>query len=134
MLCRKCFAATPHIGEFSGKVTPHAKHINPLVLFGLMEIKIDKRCETLPNQMQGLMFSKKRTLLFVFKKPRRISLHNFFVFFPINLIFLDDEKRVIEIRKNFLPFTLYASKVWASYLIETPFDIDADVGEKLLLS
>jgi uncharacterized membrane protein (UPF0127 family) len=44
----------------------------------------------------------------------------FFVFFPIDLIFLDGEMKVIEIKENFFPFTLYYSKNKASYVIELP--------------
>jgi uncharacterized protein len=71
----------------------------------------------------GLMFHKRITdtgYIFVFEKPRRIDLHMFFVFFPIDLLFLDKEKKVIEIKEDFRPFTLYYSKEKAAYVIELP--------------
>lgn len=70
------------------------------------------------QKARGLMFSKKKDLLFVFSKPKRIALHNFFVFFRIDLIFLDSNFKVIEKKMNFKPFRLYTSKTKANYVIE----------------
>ena len=75
------------------------------------------------------MFSRKKNLLFVFDKEQRVPLHNFFVFYPINLVFLDKDKKVIEIKKNFKPFTFYTSKNKAMYLLETPFEINYKIGD-----
>jgi uncharacterized protein len=71
----------------------------------------------------GLMFSKRIKdigYVFVFEKAMRADLHMFFVFFPIDLIFLDENKRVIEIKENFKPFTVYLPKQKARYIIELP--------------
>jgi uncharacterized protein len=71
----------------------------------------------------GLMFSKpiKDTgYVFVFDTPRNIDLHMFFVFFPIDVLFLDSKKKVVEMKENFRPFTLYSSGTTASYFIELP--------------
>ena len=75
------------------------------------------------------MFSRKKNLLFEFEKEQKIPLHNFFVFYPINLVFLDKSKKVIEIKKNFKPFRVYTSKTKAKYLLETPFDIKFKIGD-----
>ena len=77
------------------------------------------------------MFSKKKELLFVFDREQRISLHNFFVFYPINLIFFDSNKIVVEIKKNFMPFNLYKSRKKAKYLLESPFEIKYKLGDSL---
>ncbi len=58
--------------------------------------------------------------IFIFDKPTRIDLHMFFVFFPIDVLFLDETKKVIEIKKNFKPFTFYFSKHKAKFVIELP--------------
>jgi uncharacterized membrane protein (UPF0127 family) len=42
----------------------------------------------------------------------------FFVFFPIDVIFLDKNKTVIEIKERFLPFTFYKTHFKAKYAIE----------------
>jgi uncharacterized membrane protein (UPF0127 family) len=91
-----------------------------------------KLCKSALSKAVGLMFSRKRNLLFEFDKEQRIPLHNFFVFFPINLVFMDKNKRIIEIKKNFKPFTFYTSKEKAKYLLETPFEIDYKTGDKFI--
>jgi len=71
----------------------------------------------------GLMFSRKINdigYVFIFSKPLIIDLHMFFVFFPIDVIFLDEDKFVIEMKENFFPFTVYLSKKKAKYFIEFP--------------
>lgn len=90
-----------------------------------------KTCKSLLSKALGLMFSRKRNLLFVFGKERRIMLHNWFVFYPINLVFLDKNKRVVEIKRDFKPFCFYASKRKARYLIETPFEVKFKLGNKI---
>ena len=47
----------------------------------------------------GLMFRRKekaKALLFEFKKPTKLSIHSFFVFFPFLGIWLDDKNKVIK--------------------------------------
>lgn len=74
--------------------------------------------EGLLGQVLGLMFSGHRNLVFLFKKKRKVDLHNFFVFFPIDVVFLDDKKKVIEVKKAFRPFRIYKSKRKAQYVLE----------------
>lgn len=78
---------------------------------------------TIFAKAKGLMFSRKINdtgYIFVFSKPRKIDLHMFFVFFPIDVLFLDENKKVIEIKEHFKPFTFYISKNKAKYIIELP--------------
>lgn len=64
------------------------------------------------------MFSKRKNLVFVFGNERRVSLHNWFVFFPIDVLFLDSEKRIVEIKKGLRPFGFYFAKKKAKYVVE----------------
>ena len=78
-----------------------------------------KICDNIWRHTLGLMFSKKihdKGLVFVFNKERRISLHMWFVFFPIDVLFLNSDKEVIDIKERFLPFGFYSSK--GKYCIE----------------
>ena len=43
-----------------------------------------------------------------------------FVFYPIDVLFLNDKKYVVGMKKNFAPFTFYKSKKKAMYAIELP--------------
>jgi len=66
------------------------------------------------------MFRKPQSLVMKFKKPVRVSLHMIFVFFSIDLAFLNRDYKVIELKRNFRPFSFYMPKTKASLLIETP--------------
>ena len=79
-----------------------------------------KLCRTQWQQARGLMFSFPKTLVFEFHRPRKIGLHMFFVFFPIDVAFLNASREVVDIKRRFMPFTIYTSAEKASYVIETP--------------
>lgn len=67
------------------------------------------------------MFSSKpRPLLFTFKKEKIIALHMFFVKFPIDVIFIDTDKKIVEIKENFKPWSYYKPKNKAMYVLELP--------------
>ncbi|MBI1936047.1 DUF192 domain-containing protein [Candidatus Woesearchaeota archaeon] len=73
----------------------------------------------LPKFM-GLMFSRKmhRALIFRFDREMLISLHMFFVFHPIDVLFLDKNKAIVDKKESFRPFALYSSRRKAMYAIE----------------
>lgn len=64
------------------------------------------------------MFSSPKTLVFEFSKEKIAPLHMFFVFFTIDVIFLDKNKKIVEIKENFRPFTFYNPKNKAKYVLE----------------
>ena len=68
------------------------------------------------------MFEKKinEPLIFIFEKESFVPLHMCFVFFPIDVLFLDKNKVVVDKKENFRPFTFYTSKKKAMYVIELP--------------
>jgi hypothetical protein len=83
--------------------------------------KETKHCRTIFSKAKGLMFTKQKkdkALVFYFDKEKIISLHMFFVFHPIDVLFLDKEKRVAEIKRNLKPFAVYYPKQKAKYIIE----------------
>jgi uncharacterized protein len=81
-------------------------------------------CESLHSQMKGLMFSRKiedKALIMVFQKERIVALHMMFVFFPIDIIFLDRNRKVVEMVKGAKPFISHIlPKEKALYVIELP--------------
>lgn len=79
-------------------------------------------CTTLWQQTKGLIFSPRKTLVFVFSKEKRVSLHTFFVFFPITVLFLDENKKIVE-QTIMKPFTLYFPQQKAKYIVEIPGEI-----------
>jgi uncharacterized membrane protein (UPF0127 family) len=50
------------------------------------------------QQTSGLMFRKSipqdYSMIFILKKPSSVNMHMLFVFFPIDVIFLDEEKKI----------------------------------------
>jgi len=86
-------------------------------------VKNKKILKNIFSKSLGLMFSKKikdKGFIFIFSKERVHSIHMLFVFFPIDILFLDKKKKVIEIKKNLKPFSFYSSKTKAKYFIELP--------------
>lgn len=70
------------------------------------------------GKASGLMFSSQKDLLFIEQKEKIIPLHMFFVFYPIDVVYLDSAKNVVAIKEHFLPFTFYTPKKKAQYVLE----------------
>ena len=79
-------------------------------------------CRSILCHFKGLMFSKKPDfgLVFAFRTEKRRSLHMCFVFFPIDVLFLDSGKKVVEIKENVMPFAFYFPSKKAKFVIELP--------------
>ena len=115
-----------------------------------------KICDDNISKFIGLMFSKqakiedfwypensknfpeqqKNALIFKFNKEKIISLHMIFVFYPIDVLFLDNNKIVVDIKENFKPFTFYKSRKKTVYVIELPHGIirktKTEIGDKVV--
>ena len=79
-------------------------------------------CSSVFSKAKGLMFSfpiNDFAIVFPFKKEKKLSLHMFFVFFAIDVLFLNKKGIVVDLKEKFLPFALYTSKK-ASTVIELP--------------
>ena len=74
------------------------------------------------SQAVGLMFSKNKesALIFKFNREKIVALHMLFVFYPIDVLFLNKNKIVVDKKENFRPFAFHASKRKAMYAIEIP--------------
>lgn len=44
----------------------------------------------------------------------------FFVFFPIDVLFLNKDKEIVDLKQRLKPFTFYTSKKPAKYVLEMP--------------
>lgn len=68
-----------------------------------------KICDTPVKKAIGLMFSKKKEdfgLIFIFAREQIVSLHMIFVFYPIDVLFLDKNNKIVDTKENFKPFSL----------------------------
>lgn len=79
-------------------------------------------CSSPWSKAKGLMFKSKveMPLVFPFSKEQKPPLHMLFVFCPIDVLFLNKHKKVVDIKKNFRPFTFYTPKKPCSFIIELP--------------
>jgi uncharacterized membrane protein (UPF0127 family) len=76
--------------------------------FGRKKIPIEAHVAWGFRRFSGLMFSRKekaKILLFEFRKPVRLAIHSLFVFFPFIAIWINEEGKIIEIKKV-SPFSL----------------------------
>ena len=88
-------------------------------------------CISAWRKAKGLMFSRKKNLMFIFDDEKERSLHMLFVFFPIDVLFLDKNKKIVEIKKDFKPFTFYKSKKEAQYIVELVEKHKYKIGKKI---
>lgn len=82
-----------------------------------------KVCSSIFSKAKGLMFSRKLKdsgLVFWFNSEKKRSLHMFFVFFPIDVLFLNSKRDIVEMKENFRPFTIYYPRQSSKYIIELP--------------
>ena len=91
------------------------------------------------DRMRGLMFEDIKkfnyALVFDFQNESRVgcSLHMMFVFFPIDVLFLDKNKKIVD-KAALNPFTPnYTPKKAAKYVIELPKGraMHAKLGQKV---
>ncbi len=78
----------------------------------------ERICTSFLSQALGLMFRPRQNLLMIFPEERKISLHMFFVFYPIAVLVVDKNWRVVEIKENFRPFTFWTSKEKGKCVVE----------------
>ena len=102
-------------------------------------IQKTKTANTVFTRFKGLMFEKKENfdygLIFELAKEGRInsSVHMLFVFFPIDIVFLNSQKIVVD-KATLNPWKLnYTPKKSAKYFVELPNGIGNKIksGEKL---
>ncbi len=86
----------------------------------------------------GLMFKsigENEGMIFYYK-PRKIHIHTFFMKFPIDVIFLNEDNTVVDIKRNMKPWSTYQSKKYSCKMIEIKSNpsINIKIGDKLPLN
>jgi len=56
-------------------------------------------------------------VLFPFKKQQQVSIHMFFVFFPLDILWIDENKKLIDY-KTLKPFQIHSEQ--AKFVLEVP--------------
>jgi len=109
----------------------------------MIKIKIGKKeieadvADSFFKRLIGLSLSKKKNLLFIMPYESKWSFWMFLVRYPLNIIFIDAKKRIVDIKKA-MPITLnpktwrvYSPSKRCKYVLETPFNLKIKVGDKL---
>ena len=93
--------------------------------------------DTFYKRMMGLSLLEKKNMFFPMPYESRWSLWMFLVNYPLKMIFIDKNKIVIDVKEG-KPITsdpktwkTYVPKKPCKYILETPFDLNIKIGEKL---
>ena len=92
--------------------------------FSSKTIHIKNIFKTTEEQNKGLMYRKKipdnKGFMFIYKKPRIVSFWMKNTFVPLDIIFIDENKTVVDIKKNMIPHdtTSYTSKHKVMYAVK----------------
>lgn len=88
---------------------------------GMVIAKNLEFARTIMTQTIGLMFRKNipsdYSMIFILKKPSSVSFHMLFVFFRIDVIFLDEKKKVMGF-SQLRPWIGYKSMKDIKYILE----------------
>ena len=80
-----------------------------------------RTADTVFSRFLGLMFSGPgRALVLEFPAEQRVSLHMVFVFYCIDVLFVDGAGKVVDVKENFRPFSFYSSPVKSLCVVELP--------------
>ncbi len=81
-----------------------------------------EQANTSISRLRGLMFRQKpASILFTFAWPDLHGIHSFFVSFPFDAVYLDEQGKVVDVFERVPPFTPYVSpRKPVRYLIELP--------------
>lgn len=101
-----------------------------------------KEAKSLFSKVRGLMFRKKSNfnycLLFRFRDETKLlsAIHSFFVFFKFDAVFLNSNKKVVDVREEIKPFTFSITPSKPSkYLLELPAgktsELNIEVGDRI---
>jgi uncharacterized membrane protein (UPF0127 family) len=108
-----------------------------------MIIKVNNRkikvevADNIIKRMMGLSFSEKKNMFFPMEFESRWSMWMFAVNYEIKMIFIDSDKKVVDILEG-VPITpdprtwkVYTPKKPCKYILETPFDIKVKIGDRV---
>lgn len=89
------------------------------------------------KRLIGLSFSKKKNMFFTMSFENRWSFWMFGVRHNLKMIFIDSNKRVIDIKEaeplslNLKTWKTYIPREPCKYVLETPFDLKIKIDDKI---
>lgn len=90
-------------------------------------------CSSFWSQLRGYMWRtcSYDALLFTLGTSRRVALHTWFVFFPLDIYYLDASGTILARYLRVRPFTCYLAGVAAAYILETAQPTSFALGARL---
>jgi uncharacterized membrane protein (UPF0127 family) len=85
------------------------------------------------SKYRGLMLRREGNALIEFQEEKKYKIWMLFVFYPLDLIFLSKDKKVVEIIENAVPVTLNP-KTWKLYKSQTNFKYILELDSRKELS
>ena len=83
-----------------------------------MEVKIAK---SWIEQAIGLMFRDKQIMIFPFKTYKKTLVNTFFMKYPINIYYFDNNYKVIRVTENLMPYYIDID-TYCNGFVEVPTD------------
>lgn len=93
-----------------------------------------KVCDNMILQATGAMFMPKlkdKALFFKFEIEQNNALHMMFVFQALDVLFLDKNMKIVEIKENFKPWRFYNPKQESQFVIELADGVIKNTGTKI---
>ncbi|MFP4523430.1 MAG: DUF192 domain-containing protein [Candidatus Woesearchaeota archaeon] len=88
-------------------------------------------CKNVFKKATGLMFTKQKkdfAYVFSFNRVQRMRITMWWVFYPIDIIFLDEQGYIVELVSWLKPFGFYTSKRKAKTFVELPSGVIQKYG------
>jgi len=84
-------------------------------------IRNSEKCKSILSKVKGFMFSlSRKPKFFIFEKEQRVRIHTFFCFFPLKIVYFDEDLKIVR-REIAKPFKILRS-CKAKYILEIPFE------------
>ena len=86
------------------------------------------------SKFKGLMFTlklkNKQGIIIPLKKERisQAAIHMLFVFYNIDVLWLDNDYKIVDLRRNLKPFTFAKPRNRAKYIVELPADSTSNIN------
>ena len=106
------------------------------MIYNLTQRKVlstqERRGTSYWSQIRGLMFRPSHDFLMIFSREKRVCFHTWFVFFPLDILTLDSQQTIREIKREMKPFTFWKPQHPAKYVVElAPTGRIVHVGDQL---
>ena len=75
---------------------------------------------TLQKAMGLMLTLRPKAIVMDFSPSQIVSLHMFLVFYPIDVIGLDNSKNVVSLKRTFRPCSIYSTPKPVRYVLELP--------------